>query len=71
MRKKSFYYVYNPLGGKPMFKHEKFVEALEEAERLAGKNKGVEFYVLEARCMIQKRVTDIEYFDSGFGDMPF
>ncbi len=45
---KQFWFVWNPSGRDPSFKHETEESAILEAERLARANAGKEFVVLEA-----------------------
>lgn len=45
-----FYMIYCPAGGAPTKQHKDFAEAQAEAERLAARERGKPFYVLQALC---------------------
>lgn len=49
----AFYMVWSPQGSSPTHRHESAYSATQEAERLAHKLPGREFYVLEAIAMRQ------------------
>lgn len=45
---KTFWVVWNPMGGPPTVRHPSRTQATKEAERLAASFPGREFYVLKA-----------------------
>lgn len=47
---KQFWMVWNYAGGTPHYQHQSEQEAIAEAERLASRNPGQSFIVLEAIC---------------------
>ena len=49
----KFYLVWEPNSGYTKYKHYEVKDATEEAERLAKKELGKEFYILEAKSSIQ------------------
>ena len=48
MREEVHYLVFNPMRDKPRFRHETYISAVNEAERLAKLHPGERFYVLIA-----------------------
>lgn len=51
----TFYVVWNPSRGNPMFRHPNIDSAKKEAERLAQQNSGQEFFVLRAMSRSVKK----------------
>lgn len=47
MEHKKFWLVWHERGSYPIFKHENYEDACNEAERLAKLNQGIKIYVLE------------------------
>lgn len=69
--RKSFFYVYNPQGEKPKFKHETYSSAFNEAKRLTEQSvNGEEFYVLGAWCVFRAKRVEFEQFDTS-DEIPF
>ena len=64
----KFWYVYNPGGYRPQFKHTTEYSATEEARRLARQSPGQEFIVLEAKRILKSEqpVTEIELLEVPF-----
>ncbi len=54
---KPFWFVWNPDGRSPQFRHSREASAISEAERLARENPGHTFVVLESVCA--RRVDDM------------
>jgi hypothetical protein len=67
VEKDIFFYVFNPVGSKPSFKHLSRAEAETEAKRLARINPGQEFFVLQsvssfkAVDVVETRYTNIPF----------
>ena len=64
--KAPFYIIWNPDGARPpKFRHDTFVAARREAERLALENPGSQFFVMQAHCCVEtSKPVEIEYFDT-------
>lgn len=58
-----FWLVWQPHGRSPIFRHATDDGAKAEAGRLARENPGLEFYVLESRCVITKEDLVIQHFE--------
>lgn len=54
MSNAAFYLVYSPCGVNPQYRHETFDAAKREAERLAEKCHGKEFFVVKAMSVSRK-----------------
>lgn len=68
---KGFYFVWNPMGRAPSFRHATYDAALGEAKRLARDNAGQEFIILGAmtRCVVETlRVVNL---DTSSLEIPF
>lgn len=48
-----FYMVYSPEGGAPTMQHYSYSDAKQEAERLARKHPGRQFYLLESKHLMK------------------
>lgn len=57
-----FFTVWNPTTGYTKYRHDDYDAAKQEAERLAGLHKGMEFYVLGAMARSIKKDIDTQEF---------
>jgi len=55
----KFWMIWNPLGKAPVHMHNHYANAIEEAKRLAEKEIGYVFFVLEAVNAVKQKVTVI------------
>lgn len=65
----KFYFVWNPNGSTPKYRHFSEVAARTEAARLAGMNPGQEFIVLESLCSCEAKPA--EFTDHIEPEIPF
>ena len=69
MEQGGFYFVWNPQGHAPTFRHATWEAAREEALRLARQAPGQEFIVLGSiGCFV---VNDIQYTEMHVDELPF
>ena len=66
---KKFWMVYGGYQSNPTKKHETELEARNEAERLARKQPGQQFYILEVIAICQTK--DLEWIELPHDDIPF
>ena len=64
-----FWFVWNPQGNEPQYKHPRYDLAVSEAERLARANPGETFIVLQSVCA--RRVDDMLRIDMQPDGIPF
>lgn len=70
----QFWFVWNPQGNAPTYRHPSEQSAVDEAERLARLNPGHKFVVLEAlhvRCVDSMQRVDLRQSTFNEHDLPF